>query len=204
MKWILGLSRKYRILITRILGILAALLILFSAHRWHPGPLQQMGLELIAFVLVLAATFGRIWTLSYISGHKKKDLITEGPYSMMRNPLYFFSFIGVIGLGIATLSILLLTVLLITFALYYPLVIWHEEGQLTEVHGEAYRNYRREVPSFLPKPSLYREPAEYPVNARMFRKAFLSVMWFPLIFLFLLFLNHLHSLAIWPVLFIIP
>lgn len=204
MKWIIRLSRKYRISTTRILGILSTLLILFSAHRWHPSLLQQMGLELIAFVLVLAATFGRIWTLSYISGHKKRDLITEGPYSVMRNPLYFFSFIGAIGLGIATLSILLLAALLITFALYYPLVIRHEEDQLTEVHGEAYRNYRRKAPLFIPRPSLYREPAEYAVNARMFRKAFLSVMWFPLIFLFMLFLNNLHSLALWPVLFIIP
>jgi protein-S-isoprenylcysteine O-methyltransferase Ste14 len=36
----------------------------------------------------------RLWCSLYISGYKNSQLITSGPYSLCRNPLYFFSFVG--------------------------------------------------------------------------------------------------------------
>ena len=42
----------------------------------------------------------------YVGGRKNAELVTTGPYSMMRNPLYFFSLLGVAGVGAQTGSVL--------------------------------------------------------------------------------------------------
>lgn len=204
MEQLLSFTKRYRILLTRILLGIVALAILLSAPVWRPGPVASVTVDLAAFILVLIAAFGRLWALSYISGHKTRDLITQGPYSVARNPLYFFSLIGAVGIGMVTKSIFTLCAVLAAFAVYYPLVIRAEEKHLEQVHGEGFRAYKTRVPAFLPRFSAYTEPAEYPVNARYFRRAFFSVMWFPLIYMIFLFLERLHTAGIAPVLMIIP
>ena len=54
-------------------------------------------LELFGVALLAVAAMGRIWCLIYIAGRKNKELCQLGPYSLCRNPLYLFSFVGVIG-----------------------------------------------------------------------------------------------------------
>jgi protein-S-isoprenylcysteine O-methyltransferase Ste14 len=204
MEKILSFTKKNRILLSRVLIGCVVLLMIFSRSVWQPGLAVHIASELLAFVLVLFAAFGRLWALSYISGHKTRDLITEGPYSIMRNPLYFFSLSGALGICILSRSILVSGSILLAFAVYYPLVIRAEEKHLAQVHGESFRQYCSSVPSFTPKLSLFHEPKDYPVNARLFRRAFFSVMWFPLAFLLIHFLGHLQEMGIVPVLLSIP
>jgi protein-S-isoprenylcysteine O-methyltransferase Ste14 len=204
MEKILSFTKKNRILLSRVIIGGVVLLMIFSRSAWQPGIKAHMASELLAFVLVLFAAFGRLWALSYISGHKTKDLITEGPYSIMRNPLYFFSLCGASGVCILSKSILVSGSVLMAFAVYYPLVIRSEEKHLAQVHGESFRHYCSVVPSFIPKLSLFHEPKDYPVNARLFRRAFFSVMWFPLAFILIHFLGHLQEIGAVPVLLCIP
>jgi protein-S-isoprenylcysteine O-methyltransferase Ste14 len=204
MEKILSFTKKNRILLSRVLIGSVVLLMIFSRSLWQPGVAAHMAIELPAFVLVLLAAFGRLWALSYISGHKTKDLITEGPYSIMRNPLYFFSLCGALGICILSKSILVSGSILLAFAVYYPLVIRAEEQHLAEIHGDSFIQYCSVVPSFTPKLSLFHEPKDYPVDARHFRRAFFSVMWFPLAFILIHFLEHLQEIGIIPVLLSIP
>ncbi len=204
MEKILAFTKKSRIFLSRVLIGALVLLMIFSRSLWQPGLAAHMAIELPAFVLVLIAAFGRLWALSYISGHKTRDLITEGPYSIMRNPLYFFSLSGALGICILSKSILVSGSILLAFAVYYPLVIRAEETHLAQVHGESFRQYCSVVPSFIPKPSLFHEPKDYPVNARLFRQTFFSVMWFPLAFILIHFLGHLQEMGLVPVLLFIP
>ena len=39
------------------------------------------------------------WSSLYIAGRKGRELVTVGPYSTCRNPLYFFSIVGAAGMG---------------------------------------------------------------------------------------------------------
>jgi len=204
MELLLSFTKRYRILLTRVLLGIIALAIVLSVPAWRPGLLVSIAIDAVSFILVLAAAFGRLWALSYISGHKTKDLITQGPYSAMRNPLYFFSLAGALGIGILTKSILILGAIVLAFGLYYPLVIRAEEKHLEQVHGDIFRRYKDRVPSFIPRFSAYAEPVEYPVNARYFRRAFFSVMWFPLIYIILFFLERVHTAGIIPALITIP
>ena len=49
--------------------------------------------------LIWTGIVGRLWSILYIGGHKANNVITDGPYSVMRNPLYFFSTIAATGVG---------------------------------------------------------------------------------------------------------
>jgi hypothetical protein len=160
--------------------------------------------DLFCFLLVLVAAFGRLWALAYISGHKSRDLITVGPYSMVRNPLYLFSFIGALGIGIFTWNILVLALILGMFCIYYPFVIRGEEERLRDFHGSTLDDYLSRVPMFVPKPSLYRDEESYTIDTRLFLRSFFQVVWFPLIYFFLDVVARLHATGALPVLRTIP
>jgi protein-S-isoprenylcysteine O-methyltransferase Ste14 len=198
------ISQKYRIAVSRIFGVLIVLLILFSGPSWSEGLYARLALDLLCFALVLAATFGRLWSLAYISGHKSRDLITVGPYSMVRNPLYLFSFLGAVGIGLFTRNFMVIVLILAMFGVYYPFVIRGEEERLRDMHGSTLDEYLSRVPMFIPKPSLYHDDFSYSVDTRLFRRAFFSVVWFPLIYFFLDAVARLHAAGVIPVLFTIP
>ncbi len=201
---IVQFTQEYRIAISRICGAILILMILFSGPSFPGGDLRYLAVDVFAFILVIVAAFGRLWALAYISGHKTKDLITEGPYSMVRNPLYLFSLIGAVGIGLMTKNVLVFGVIVILFGLYYPFVIRAEENHLRVVHGESFDKYREKTPMFLPRASLFREPSHYTIDTRLFRRAFFSVMWFPLLFMALMVIERLHATGIIPVVLTVP
>src|SRR5882672_454668 len=59
------------------------------------------------FMLVALACLGRIWCSLFIAGHKDEVLVTTGPYALCRHPLYSFSLLGALGLGLTSRSALL-------------------------------------------------------------------------------------------------
>jgi len=56
---------------------------------------------------------------------QKRKLLTV---AMCRNPLYFFSLLGALGVGLTTETLLIPFVILIAFVGYYPNVIKSEEA----------------------------------------------------------------------------
>ncbi|MDR1472788.1 MAG: isoprenylcysteine carboxylmethyltransferase family protein [Synergistaceae bacterium] len=86
-----------------------------------------------------------------MAGRKTESLITEGPYSVCRNPLYFFSLLGGTGVGLCTESVTLVFAIPMMFALIYMMTILDEERALREAHGNAYEDYVSAVPRFIPR-----------------------------------------------------
>jgi protein-S-isoprenylcysteine O-methyltransferase Ste14 len=187
-----------------LLGVLMVALVLFTKHTWIEDGIVDVMLETLGFFLVMTAAFGRIWCSLYISGYKTKLLITDGPYSMVRNPLYFCSLLGVIGLGLAAESFLLAAILALLFFIYYPLVIHEEEKKLLQIHGNDFHEYMLKTPCLIPKLSLLKEPVTYVVDVRRFRKSFFDAMWFVWIFGLLQVVERLHETSQIPVVFQIP
>ena len=97
---------------------------------------------------------------------------------MCRNPLYFFSFLGGVGLGLATETITIALIIVAGFVLYYPLVIKAEERRLLSEHGRDFEDYLRSTPSFLPSLARFVEPQHYTVNCAGFRRGLFDAMWF--------------------------
>ena len=115
------------------------------AAGWHAV------IEYVGYLLLIIAAQGRIWAMVYIVGRKNRELCQAGPYSLTRNPLYFFSFLGVVGLALALQEALLGVVSAVCFLIYYASVIRGEERILASLYGTAFDSYRERVPRFWPK-----------------------------------------------------
>lgn len=189
--------QQIRILSTQIAaGLLVVLLAVSSSHWELHYSLISGILFLVGCVLVGIASLGRLWCSLYIAGHKTTSLVVEGPYSVCRNPLYFFSLLGGMGIGFATETITIPIAILVLFALYYPHVIRLEEDKLRSRYGADYESYFQNVPRFWPKWALLHEPEEYTVNPRIFKRHILSALWFIWLVGILEMIEMLHELEV--------
>ena len=195
---------KNRILWSRIFVIFILLLIIFSSYSWSKDSLLYFIMQWFGFVCVVIATLGRLWCTIYIGGYKEDTIITQGPYSIVRNPLYIFSFIGIIGLGSASQNIIALLLFIILFTFFYPFVVQNEENNLEKAHGELFVEYRKKTPKWIPRFSLYNRPPEYVVHLKNIDEAILSSMWFLWFFLILKIIEKFQELTWIPVLFTFP
>ncbi len=195
---------RQRILVSRIFGVLVLFLVLFTTHSFSRNSSTYTILEMSGLFLLTICSSGRLWALLYISGYKKRELITEGPYSMMQHPLYVFSLIGAIGIGVASKNILVMAALIIFYLLYYPLTIIVEEKKLVDKFDQAYRDYIKRTPRFIPKLSLYKGSAQYQINADAFAKKLVLGMWFIWIFIILHIIEMLQQSGQIPVLLRVP
>jgi protein-S-isoprenylcysteine O-methyltransferase Ste14 len=178
------------------------LICLFSGSAWEPNfPIVPHVLFGIAVALVACSICGRLWCSVYIVGYKTDQLIQSGPYSISRNPLYFFSWLGGIGIAMGSQTILLPAIVAIAFLIYYPWVIASEEAVLEARHGEAFTDYKAKVPRFFPAWSLLSEPEDYSMKPIIFRRHLCQVIWFALFLSGLAFIHGLHAAGVLPVLF---
>ncbi len=169
----------YRTRISQVFGLAFILLFIFSSKVLETtAPYAAGVLFMLGCILVGVATVGRMWCAQYIAGYKDSVLVREGPYSVCRNPLYFFSFLGCIGVGLCTESLVLTGILLVVFMIVYPFIIRSEEAKLQRHFGSAYTAYVQEVPRFFPDFRLYHEPKTYAVSPKVFRHAAFDVLWF--------------------------
>jgi len=191
---------RLRISLTWCYGLFIAILAIFGESRLQAS---LLGTALLTLGGILAAigAFGRLWCSLYISGYKNKTLITVGPYSLCRNPLYFFSFIGSLGIGLSTASFTIPMIIVCGFALYYPLVVSDEEARLALLHKEHYQRYRQMTPSIFPRFSAFSEPGEYKVHPMIFRKDIGDSVWFVWIVFLLQLIFALRDFAYIPTLF---
>lgn len=136
---------------SRVLVICVLVIVATSQHVYREDSIIDHGLEIAGFVLLVIGVMGRIWCAGYISGNKTNQIVRIGPYSISRNPLYFFSFLVLMGAGFACESILIAGLLvLIFFVTHWPKIL-KEERKLEGLHGQDYRDYINTVPRFIPR-----------------------------------------------------
>ncbi|MFN7976435.1 MAG: isoprenylcysteine carboxylmethyltransferase family protein [Acidobacteriota bacterium] len=129
-----------RIRLTIGLGFILAFLVLA-----HPTAVSLLA----SGPLFLAGLFTRAWAAGHLV--KRKTLTTAGPYAHTRNPLYFGSFLLLLGACVAAASILLAAIAIPVFVFVHLLVIREEEALIRGNFGEAFEAYRAAVPSFFPR-----------------------------------------------------
>ena len=145
-------TQKKRLLTSRALGALILILAIVSVGN------PNIYFDIIGFIFIVLAGVGRIWAAAYISGFKSGKIVKDGPYSMMRNPLYFFSFLGFAGVGLVFGSLILSALLVIVFLITHWPTILAEESKLRGIFGRDYDDYFNSTPRFFPKFSLFQNP----------------------------------------------
>jgi len=197
-----SLNERIRTFISLIFGLALGSVLLFGESGWENNHIIEESLMLFACIFASIGAFGRVWCSLYIAGYKNEKLVQDGPYSMTRNPLYFFSFIGAVGVGLATESFSIPTLIAIVFALYYPTIIKKESLRLTEIFGDEYRNYCVRVPLFFPKVSLLNNQlTSYTVNPKIFIRSIFDAFWFIWFIGICEFIGGLHQAGVLPVYF---
>jgi protein-S-isoprenylcysteine O-methyltransferase Ste14 len=153
---------KYRMYFLRVSILLLIVLSVtnndFRAYTLEITTIESLQMSILGFVLVVFGSFGRIWASLYIEGNKTKNLITAGPFSMVRNPLYFFSLIMLIGFSLALKAIYLPLALLLIFVLFHVPTIANEEKKLQDIHGEKFKSYVKSTPRLIPNIFKYKRP----------------------------------------------
>jgi protein-S-isoprenylcysteine O-methyltransferase Ste14 len=143
-----------------ILGIVVmssiAIFALTDASRANGTAAHEM-IQWSGVVAIIICILGRTWTSLYIAGRKNREFVTDGPFSVVRNPLYFFSILGAAGAGAQLGSVVsgFITGLLAWTVLYIEVL--HEEREMAARYGTEYLTYKASVPRFLPNPHLWRD-----------------------------------------------
>jgi protein-S-isoprenylcysteine O-methyltransferase Ste14 len=191
----------------RKLGLLVVLatlgvLFLFGTSRW-PSPAEDL-IEWVGVALIFVCVCGRTWCSLYIGGRKTSELVTAGPYSISRNPLYLFSIIGAVGVGAQLGSVAVAALAGIFAWTVHLLVVLQEERLLSAEHGDAYRAYLAAVPRFLPRFALWRDVDMLHVSPRIVKRTFLDACMFIAAIPVAAILDVLHDLGWLRVLFHLP
>ncbi len=151
---------KTRIRTTRVAAAVVVLGLLFVAPVWGRHGLVAEILRWAGYLALIIGVMGRVWCAAYIGGRKGQIIVDVGPYSMTRNPLYVFSFVGLAGIGLVSGMLLVTALLALAFAIYYRGVVAGEERFLLDRHPQEFRDYVQRVPRWVPRPGLYREAGE--------------------------------------------
>lgn len=126
--------------------VFAVVFIVFS----RPTPLTLI----VGGVVAALGVAIRAWASGHIQ--KAKVLATGGPYGYTRNPLYLGSFILGVGFTIAAgVWWLALVFIALYLGIYLP-VMRVEEDDISRIFGSEFEEYRREVPLFLPRLTVWK------------------------------------------------
>lgn len=117
---------------------------LFGAPEWLKLIICQLG----GFVMLIGLIMmGKGWRKIH---EAKGGLVTDGIYAYLRHPQYSGLFLITIGMLIQWPTLITLVMWPILMYAYYRLAM-REEKAVEEQFGEAYRQYKKRVPAFVPR-----------------------------------------------------
>ena len=139
------------------LSIFISVVITIFLHKWlFPEWKRQLFNELFNFSGVVLVLFGFLFRVC-ARGHKEekssqgRSLVKDGPYALIRNPMYF----GTLLIGIGTTAILFqfwtIFLFLAVFLLIYIPQVRKEEALLAVMFKDEYREYSKAVPGYFPR-----------------------------------------------------
>jgi protein-S-isoprenylcysteine O-methyltransferase Ste14 len=155
----------HQVLRTRYLVIATLLFLFLGFILWRPLPIQlptllQLGVSIFGAVIFLACLGLYLWGLRTLgenynasSGfgvrlHQAHRLVTDGPYSYIRHPIY----LAVILVGWGGLLLYRTWTMLIFAIIMHGLIVRaHREDQaLSQAFGRQWELYKKRVPAWIP------------------------------------------------------
>ena len=154
------LDQSRRIVLIGGVAAMAAGCLYVSDSLWGHDSLIEAVLKSAGQCLVMMAVLGRLWATLYIGGRKNACLITKGPYSLSRNPLYAFSILGAAGAGLVFGSLAVAVLLGGATWLLLDRAARDEAELLRASFGPPYADYAERVPLLWPRLTGYEDATE--------------------------------------------
>jgi protein-S-isoprenylcysteine O-methyltransferase Ste14 len=139
-----------------ILLIGIAYSVLWQTHFWERSPaLWQIVLELLFFAL--AATLS--WTARRVLGKQWRieaglnadhELITSGPYRILRHPIYTSMLCTLLGTGVLITPWWLLLISIAIFVAGTEIRVHVEDSLLGSHFGARFQDYKQRIPAYIP------------------------------------------------------
>ncbi len=189
-----------RLFIPKLLFLPAFLFALVSQHVYVEGGFWDTTWEVVSFLILTIAALGRVWTSAYISGRKTHELVTDGPYSLTRNPLYFFSLLAYLGAGLAFEKLTVALAFVVVFWLSHWPTILAEESKLRNKFGDEYDDYARSVPRFWPRIGRMKLPDTVTFSPVIFNRSVLHCGFIMLAYVLAHLIEYAQNAGVVPIL----
>lgn len=145
--FVAGLAMGAAAPLLALLGVLEPIAALDGAGGHAAGIVLGVAGVLLTFGAQLA--MGDAWRVG-VDPQERTELVTSGPFGLVRNPIYSAMIPTVFGLAMMVPNVLAIAAfltLVIALELQVRLV---EEPYLLQVHGDAYADYAARVGRFVP------------------------------------------------------
>lgn len=116
--------------------------------RWLGLPLMLLGAPVLVWCIVNFAREGK-GTLAPVD--PPKFVVRGGPYRVVRNPMYVSMFVILVGEAVFFESWPVAAWAAFMAAAWHVFVLRYEEPTLKRLFGDAYEEYRRSVPRWIPR-----------------------------------------------------
>lgn len=162
--------RKLRVMLLRaVLGMFIVLALVMGQS--HPESVwADFAFRWSGYFLLVAGTGLRLWSILYVGSRKSKVLVTQGPYSLCRNPLYLGTALLALGTALCFENVPMCAYTLAVVIPIHLLVISLEERHLGAIFGDAYRQYCRTTPRLVPRFAGFHQEGQMTVEVSSLRR----------------------------------
>jgi protein-S-isoprenylcysteine O-methyltransferase Ste14 len=142
-------------------------LLLMPVFAWlsAPTPLLFQAGAALAVLGVLV----RLYASGYIV--KNQELATDGPYSLVRHPLYTGNLLVLIGFTVASGRWWAVLVAAAFWWFYYPAAIDYEDRKLRRIFGERCAQWQQRTPAVIPRSLRPRAGGSWSLRTSLSRNA---------------------------------
>ncbi|MBI4515940.1 MAG: isoprenylcysteine carboxylmethyltransferase family protein [Deltaproteobacteria bacterium] len=179
-------------------------LALFSRPMIAGGVWFDIAADALAWISFLAGATLRFWATLYIGGRKAEALVTEGPYSLCRHPLYWGSCLMALSVGLFLHSLTMMSAIGLMVFAYTAATVPGEERYLRARFGAQYSEYAQRVARYRPRLANFHAGETIEVRIKGLRiecGRAARWMWLPVIGAII---AHLRNQPWWPQLLSLP
>lgn len=129
-----------------------------------PNTWIDVAINAFGWVTFIAGAGLRFWATLHVGGRKSDEVVSDGPYSLCRHPLYLGSVLLFLSGALFLKSLVFAAALALLATAYFRFTVPAEEEFLTARLGEPYRQYCQRVNRMWPSFCHFQVPARLTVD----------------------------------------
>jgi len=132
---------RFNEILRQVIGLL---LVAVCANFTRP----DSGTVAIGLAMAVVGQLFRIYAAGFI--FKNKQLASNGPYALVRHPLYLGNFLILIGFTLAGANLYVALAVFVFFLVWYPAAIAYEDSKLEDIFEDEWREWSKNIRAIIP------------------------------------------------------